>query len=128
MDFKKVIIWAVTIFLGLVFVMSGANKLTSQAAWQERFVNEWGLPTWLVPLVGLAEVLGGLGLMLPRLAVYGGSILVLVMLGATGTHVAAGQHSRLGVTIVFGVLASFIAYYRCPCRASDGGERRTSSR
>jgi uncharacterized membrane protein YphA (DoxX/SURF4 family) len=119
MDFKKVIIWAVTIFLGLVFVMSGANKLTSQAAWQDRFVNEWGLPSWLVPLVGLAEILGGLGLMLPRLAVYGGSILVLVMLGATGTHVAAGQHSRLGVTIAFGALASLIAYYRCPCRAAD---------
>jgi uncharacterized membrane protein YphA (DoxX/SURF4 family) len=119
MDFKKVIIWAVTIFLGLVFVMSGANKLTSPAAWQERFVNEWGLPSWLVPLVGLAEILGGVGLMLPKLAVYGGSILVLVMLGATGTHIAAGQYSSVGVPIAFAAGASFIAYYRCPCRATD---------
>ena len=47
MDFRKVGVWAVTIFVGLVFLMSGAGKFLQSAMWQERFATQWGLPGWL---------------------------------------------------------------------------------
>ena len=37
MDFRKVGVWAATIFIGAMFVMQGANKLFQSAEWTERF-------------------------------------------------------------------------------------------
>ena len=119
MNFKRVGIWAVTIFTGLIFMMSGLNKLTAAVAWQDRFVNEWGLPAWTVAIIAIAEMVGAVLLLVPKTAVYGGSIIAVVMLGATGTHLIAGQYPRVGITILFGAMAAFVAYYRCPWIESE---------
>jgi len=115
MNIKRVGVWAITIFVALIFVMSGLNKLTAAAAWQARFIDQWGLPGWMAGATAVAEIVGAVLLIRPKTAVFGGSIIAVVMLGATGTHIMAGEYSRLGVTIVFGAMAAFVAYYHCPC-------------
>ena len=119
MSFKRVGVWAVTIFVALIFMMAGLNKLTAPAAWQDRFVNQWGLPGWMAAVTAVAEIVGAVLVLVPRTAVFGGAILALVMVGATGTHVLAGEFSRLSVTVPFGVMAAFVAYYRCPWTSEE---------
>ena len=114
MDFRKVGVWVATIFIGAIFLMSGASKILQSAAWQERFATQWGLPPWMAIVTGLAEMAGAMLILWPRTAVYGGSIIAAVMLGATGTHFMAGEFPNLGVTAVFGGLAAFVAWFRCP--------------
>lgn len=117
MDFTKVAVWTMTIFVGAVSVFAGADKIVHSQAWQERFVDEWGLPAGLVVVVGVLEVTGAALLLVPRRATYGGAIIAAVMIGAVGTHLVAGQLDQVLAPAIFGSLAGFVAWYRCPwCR------------
>jgi hypothetical protein len=82
--------------------------------WQERFVTQWGLPGWLAIVTGFAEMAGAVLILMPRRAVYGGSIIAAVMIGAVGAHAMAGELPNIAVTAVLGSLAAFVAWYRCP--------------
>ena len=105
MRVKNVVYWTLLIFLAATFMMIGVNKLTAMDQWRDQFVNQWNLPGWLVPVTGVAEILGGLMLLVPRLTPVGAAVIVVVMLGATGSHALAGEWSRIGVTVVFGLVA-----------------------
>src|SRR6266567_3600168 len=59
-------LWVVQVLLAAAFVLAGAMKLTRplktlsvQMPWTTQ------VPSWLVRFIGLAELLGGLGLLLP---------------------------------------------------------------
>ena len=119
MDFRKVGVWTVTIFIGAIFLMTGTSKFLQSALWQERFATQWGLPGWMALVTGLLELTGAVLVLMPRTAVYGGSIIAAVMIGALGTHAMAGELPNIGVTAVLGSLAAFVAWYRCPWRTTE---------
>ena len=54
--------WVLTIFLTLIFVLTGLSKLAgpSAAHWADRF-SLWGYPAFARIVVGWLEILGGLG-------------------------------------------------------------------
>lgn len=68
---------------------------------------------------GIAEILGGLGLILPAvtrirtnlvpLAALG---LTLVMIGAVIFHAARGEYQNIGLNLVLAALLAFVAYGR----------------
>lgn len=119
MDFRKVVVWTVTIFVGAVMLLSGASKIVQMAYWRQQFVEAWGLPGWLAPVTGLAEIAGAALLLVPRRAVFGGGLIALIMIGAAGTHVMAGELERVPVPVALAALAAFVAWYRCPWCGSD---------
>jgi uncharacterized membrane protein YphA (DoxX/SURF4 family) len=114
MDFRKVGVWTVTIFVATVMLLAGSSKIIQAQFWRDQFVNAWGLPGWLATVTGLAEISGAALLTLPRRAVIGGAVIATVMIGASATHVLAGELERLRVTLPLGALAAFVAWYRCP--------------
>ncbi|MBU3066985.1 DoxX family protein [Nocardia sp. NEAU-G5] len=61
------ILWTVQILLGVFFIVaSGLPKLVGEATAVHVF-QQIGLGQWLRYLAGLAEVSGGIGLLIPRL-------------------------------------------------------------
>lgn len=93
------------------------------------FVFPPGLPammSWMYELSptlhtisGIAEILGGLGLILPsvtkiqpRLTPLAGAGLVLVMIGALTWHLQRGEPQNMGFNVVLALLAGFVAYGR----------------
>ncbi len=127
MNFKNIAYWAMIIFLAAIFVMGGANKLTAMEMWQDRFVNQWNLPAWLAPITGVAEILGGLMLLIPKLTTVGAAVIVMVMLGATGTHIMAGEWSRIGVTLVFGTMAGIVVKWSLLRAQATGAAAATTA-
>lgn len=119
MDFRKVVVWAATIFVAAVMFLAGTSKIVQMAFWQRQFIEAWGLPGWLAPVTGLMEIAGAALLLVPRRAVFGGGLIALVMIGATGAHVVAGELERLPITLTLGTLAAFVAWYRCPWCGPD---------
>jgi O-antigen/teichoic acid export membrane protein len=110
-------LWLLQWLLGLFFMLgSGAPKLFLPA---ETLPMPIPLPGWFMLFIGVAEVLGGLGLILPGLlrirpgltplAAVG---LVLITLGATVYQLAAGQVGGALFAAVVGLLCAFIAYGR----------------
>jgi len=81
--------------------------------------NQIVLPGWFLKFIGAAEVLGAIGLILPRLlhirprltplAAVG---LVIIMIGATLLTVAADGFAPALFPMVVGFLAGFVAYRR----------------
>jgi hypothetical protein len=118
-------LWIVQALLGLFFALgSGAPKLLLTP---EALALPIPLPDPFLRFIGVAEVLGGLGLLLPGLlGVWPGLTplaaagLVLVTIGATVYQLAAGQPESALFAAAVGLLCAFVAYGRwrlAPLRA-----------
>jgi uncharacterized membrane protein YphA (DoxX/SURF4 family) len=111
-------LWIAQVLLAAIFLLTGTTKLT-----QPRLKMAAGPMRWAADVtdrqfrtIGLVEVLGAIGLILPAafgiaplltpLAAIG---LVLTMIGAIHVHVRHGETNRLAVPIVVLALALFVA-------------------
>lgn len=116
----NVALWIVQALLGLAFVAAGAmkasqplDKLAQNMSWVKTS------PPALVRFIGVAEVLGGIGLVapwalgvLPFLTPVAAAALVVVMVLAAVTHARLGEFPGIGVNVVLGALAAFVAWGR----------------
>ncbi len=116
----NIALWIVQILLALAFLAAGIMKIVTpveKAAVRMKWVLS--MPAEVVKLIGVLEVLGAIGLILPAvtgvwpwltpLAALG---LVLTMAGAALTHVRLAEVSQVPPTIVLPLLAAFGAYGR----------------
>lgn len=106
--------WIVAGLLALVYLAAGIIKVARpkeqlQAAGMA-YVEDFGSPS--VKLIGLVEILGALGLILPALTgiapwltVVSAVGLVLVQVGGIVVHVRRGESSKLGINVGLLVLA-----------------------
>ena len=103
-------LWACAIFVAVVFVFAGFLKLQGPSAiqWSERFVH-WGYPANAHYVVGVLEILGGLGVLIPKWRRAAAATLVALMTGALGTHAVNAEFPRLIPPLVLGGLA-FLMY------------------
>ena len=114
MNWKTIAIWIVSVLLAAMFLMSGGMKLINPAQASGMFVN-YGYPAWFALVIGAVEVVGGLLLLVPRVAFYAAGALAVVMAGAAFTHLkTAGEAPRAAVPIVLLLLSIVIALARRP--------------
>lgn len=110
------ILWVVQVLLAALYLFAGGTKLVLPA---EQLVGPVALPVLFVRFIGVCEVLGALGLVLPSwlrirpgLTPLAAAGLVIIMCGATVlTAVGMGPASAL-IPAAAGVLAAFVAYGR----------------
>ncbi|GAB3787528.1 hypothetical protein GCM10028818_52670 [Spirosoma horti] len=82
---RNTIAWILQVVLGLFFIFAGFNKLRDISSTVAMFGN-LGLPGVLAYVVGGAELLGGIGLLVPRLTRYAAMGLLIIMIGAVFMH------------------------------------------
>ncbi len=104
-------VWACAIFLAVAFVFVGILKLEGASAvrWTERF-RQWGYPANAQYVVGVFEILGGLGVLIPRWRRAASLTLGVLMMGALCTHVVNAEFARVIPPLVLGGLA-FLMYW-----------------
>ena len=119
----NILLWIVQILLALLFLFGGGVKLvTSADQWQAQVQT---LPAAMqfshgfMMFIGVVEVLGGLGLILPwatgirkGLTVLAAIGLLIVMIGAVVVSVMAFGMKAAVVPLVTGLLLAFVAYGR----------------
>ena len=101
--------WLLTILLAILMVGPGSQKFTGNT-W-ERMFRQWGYPDGFYLVIGAIEVVGGLGLLIPRTASYCAIVLAVVMIGASATHVVHGDRNGIG-EVVFASLLILLAIIR----------------
>jgi uncharacterized membrane protein YphA (DoxX/SURF4 family) len=69
---------------------SGVDKFSDTSGWARAFAH-WGYPVWFRILIGVLEVLAAALLVWPRTAPVGAMLVVIIMLGGIGTHIAGGD-------------------------------------
>jgi uncharacterized membrane protein YphA (DoxX/SURF4 family) len=107
-------VWTCAIFLAVAFVFAGILKLEGPSAvrWAGRFV-QWGYPANAKNVIGVLEILGGVGVLVPRWRRAAAATLVVLMIGALGTHAVHAEFPRLIPPLVLGALA-FLIYAARP--------------
>jgi uncharacterized membrane protein YphA (DoxX/SURF4 family) len=114
----NVVLWILQILIALVFLFAGGVKLVGPL---DQFMK--GMPSWLTPgflrFIGVCEVAGGLGLILPRLlrikpglTPIAAVALIGIMIGATVVTVTGASPAQAASPVIVGCLLAFIAYGR----------------
>lgn len=115
MKIKKYIVpaimWLLSAQLAFVFIKSGLPKFEDTSGWAQAFSN-WGFPVWFRIFIGVIEVVSGLLILYPKTALYATGALVLVMLGAMGTHVYHGDPAGVTHEAVPLMLLLIVGYLR----------------
>ena len=109
-------LWIVQGLLAALFLFAGGAKLVLPL---DQMAGPVALPGWFLRFIGVAEVLGALGLVLPGLLrIRPGLIplaaagLVIIMIGATIVMWAGGMVAVALMNLVVTLLAAFVAYGR----------------
>src|SRR5262245_33152728 len=111
-----VVLWIVQVLLALLFLFAGGMKLVLPI---EEMTKQIAMPGWFLRFIGVAEFLGGLGLVLPgltgirpRLVPLAAAGLVIIMIGAIVVSFLTGGLGAALIPFVVGLLLVFIAYGR----------------
>ena len=122
----NVALWIVQSLLAALFLFAGVMKLVVPL---EQLAGPVAFPGWFLRFIGVAETLGGLGLILPGLlrirpglTPLAAAGLVIIMIGATGIGLKVGDYATALMPLVVGLLAAFVAYGRWRI-APPGGSR-----
>jgi DoxX-like protein len=109
-------LWIVQVLLALLFLFGGGMKLVLPL---EKLAGPVPLPGAFLRFIGVAEVLGALGLILPGLlrirpglTPLAAAGLVIIMIGATAIGLAVGDVAMTLIPLAVGLLAAFVAYGR----------------
>ena len=109
-------LWTIQVLLALLFLFAGGMKLVMPI---EEMTKQMPMPGLFLRFIGVAELLGGLGLIFPGLlrlrpglTPLAAAGLVIIMVGATALTLAIGPVATALIPLVVGLLAAFVAYGR----------------
>lgn len=111
-------LWIAQIVLALFFTGTGVEKATEPVAeLSQKYDWPGDVPAALVRFIGVAELLGALGLVLPGLTkqkpgltAWAAGGLLLIMLLAAALHVTRGELHALPMNAALGALAGFVIW------------------
>jgi uncharacterized membrane protein YphA (DoxX/SURF4 family) len=110
------LLWVVQILLALLFLFAGVTKLVMPAA---ELTSQTPLPAAFLRFIGVAEILGGLGLVLPGMLRIQTSLtplaaagLSVIMIGAVVVTIWTMGAGMAALPFVTGALTLFVAYAR----------------
>ena len=123
-------LWIAQGLLAAIFLFSGGSKLATPI---QVLAEQSHLPGAFMKFIGLCEVLGALGLVLPGvthirpgLTPLAAALLVIIMIGAT-VSTAIMLPSLLALPVVVLLLTAFVAYGRWRLAPLDGTARKLTS-
>ncbi len=113
----NILLWVLQALLAVAFLAHGWLFLSPPAELVEQM--NASLPRWFQLFLGVAEVLAGIGLILPgvtrirpRLVIHAAVGIMIVLISATVYHLARGEMSSAAITLVMFGIAAFVAYAR----------------
>ncbi|MBQ4804014.1 DoxX family protein [Aquimarina sp. MMG015] len=113
-------LWIVQVLLSIMFIMAGLMKL-SQPISELSISLPWttDTPEFLIRFIGLSELLGGIGFVLPallrikpKLTAYAGIGISIIMLLASVLHTYRGEYSSIIFNFLILGMAVYVAWGR----------------
>lgn len=108
---KTKILFVAAILFGLMFINAGLNKFLNYMPMPEKLPEKMLKAMgafmeigWLLPLVGLAEIVGGLLIIIPKTRALGALIIFPVMVGITLTNIFQDSSGLPIVLILWAIL------------------------
>jgi putative oxidoreductase len=105
----NVLLWVAVVAAAVVFAMAGGAKVSGASIGQ---FEEWGYTPAFAVGIGFIEIVGAIGLLIPRACGWAALGLIVVMFGALGTHVSEAEYGAAMVPMLMIVLLSFVLFGR----------------
>lgn len=121
----NILLWIIQILLALLFLFAGGTKFyfTLDEMRKMGSPNQILFPGWFIHFIGVCEILGGLGLVLPgllrikqHLTVLAAIGLTIIMIGATVVVAMGDGFGAAFPNLIIGLLCAFVAYGRTRLR------------
>jgi hypothetical protein len=121
----NILLWIFQILLALTFLFAGGTKLVlpTEVLMSMGSPNQVVLPGWFIKFIGVCEVLGALGLILPGifrrrqyLTPVAAAGLFILMIGAVVVTIMGDGVAMASTPFIVGVLCLFVAYGRWKVR------------
>lgn len=113
---KNKFLFFVSLLFGLVFINSGLNKFFNYMPMPEKMpegaaelFGHAAAITWLLPLVAVAEIVGGLLVIFPKTRALGALIILPVMVGILLTHTFSVPEGLI-MALILAIVLGWIIY------------------
>jgi uncharacterized membrane protein YphA (DoxX/SURF4 family) len=121
-------LWIVQVLLAVVFLFTGGSKMATSS---EVLAAQSHLPGSFMKFIGVCEILGALGLVLPgllhvrpQLTLLAAVCLLPIMIGAI-VSTAITLPAVLPLPVIVGLLTAYVAYGRWRLAPLDGAAQQT---
>jgi len=111
------ILWIIQILLAVLFVFAGVTKFFMPADEMAKNMPTY-IPIWVIYFIGICEILGGIGLVVPwftkikpSLTPLAATLLLVIMIGAT-TFTATVSVQQMIFPLIVGALCALVAWGR----------------
>lgn len=108
---KKIILQVLSTIMGLLLINGGLNKFLNYMPVPENLpealiadMQALMEVSWLMPLVGLAEIIGGILIIIPRMRALGALIIFPVMVGVLLTHLVVDPGQIVIAIVIWAIL------------------------
>ncbi|HEX5433689.1 MAG TPA: DoxX family protein [Candidatus Angelobacter sp.] len=122
---KLIALWVVSGLLAALFLFAGGMKLLMPAQVKPMFV-QYGYAAWFATFIGVCETLGGIGLLIPRLAALAAGCLSVIMVGAFYTLASHHEYNQVATPLVVLVLLIVVCYARVKAARGSAPARALS--
>ena len=95
---KTISSWILVILLAAAYLLAAIGKLTGSAT---QMFDGWGYAPWFATLIGVLELSGAIGLLIPKLTRFAILGLSVIMIGASYTHIANGEAAQVLRPLIF---------------------------
>ncbi|MFE6925099.1 DoxX family protein [Nocardia sp. NPDC057663] len=108
------VLWTLQVVLGLFFIIaSGGPKIVIPNMLMDNAPENLTIPLGLLIFIGVAEVAGGIGLMVPRLSAMAAAGLSVLTVLAAATQAFIADKPAMGIfPLVLAAIFAWIAYER----------------
>lgn len=107
---KNKILFVVSLLFGLMFINAGLNKFLNYMPVPDDMPQEmievmgaYMRIGWLLPLIALAEIIGGILVIIPRFRALGAIIIFPLMIGILLTHIINEPSGLIMAIILFAI-------------------------
>ncbi|MDO6674583.1 DoxX family protein [Tenacibaculum sp. 1B UA] len=116
---KQKILFVLSLLFGLMFINSGLNKFLNYMPMPEELPEKMMSAMtammeigWLMPLVGIIEILGGILFIIPKTRALGAVVIFPVMIGIMLTNIFQAP-SGLPIAIALFAINLWVIYENC---------------
>ncbi len=113
---KNKVLFVIALLFGLFFINAGLDKFFHYMPMPKDLPEKMSKAFsafmeigWLMPLVGLAEIVGGLLIIIPGTRALGALIIFPLMVGILLTNIVQDK-SGLPIALIFGIILTWIMY------------------
>jgi uncharacterized membrane protein YphA (DoxX/SURF4 family) len=110
---NTVVVWVVDVLVAGLFLAVGVPKILGLETNYFQFAAMRGFPDWIRIVVGVCEVIGAIGLLVPRLSAYAAVGLAMLMVPAAITQAMSGEPG-IYVPILICIVLLILAERRNP--------------